>query len=134
MCDLDHALLMSHIALNDFKALKGMTDPEIFSDEIFGFHAHQAVEKALKAWLSLVGVNYPKIHDIEELFALLSDHGENIPDQFGTLIDLTDFAVQFRYDFFDESDTELDREKLIQNVQQVLSHVDTLLSKAEIDC
>jgi HEPN domain-containing protein len=134
MRDLDHALLMSHIALNDFKALKGMTDPEIFSDEIFGFHAHQAVEKALKAWLSLVGVNYPKIHDIEELFALLSDHGENIPDQFGTLIDLTDFAVQFRYDFFAESDTELDREKLIQNVQQVLSHVDTLLSKAEIDC
>jgi len=106
MRDLDHALLMSHIALNDFKALKGMIDPAIFSDEIFGFHAQQAVEKTLKAWLSLVGVTYPKIHDIEELFALLTDHGENIPDQFRTLIDLTDFAVQFRYDFFAESDTE----------------------------
>ena len=55
MRDLDHALLMSRIALNDFKALKGMTDPAIFSDEIFGFHAQQAVEKALKAWLSHVG-------------------------------------------------------------------------------
>ena len=106
MRDLDHALLMSRIALNDFKALKGMTDTAIFSDEIFGFHAQQAVEKALKAWLSLVGANYPKIHDLEELFALLTDHGESVPDQFRTLINLNDFAVQFRYDFFAESDAE----------------------------
>jgi HEPN domain-containing protein len=29
-----------------------MADSPLFADEIFGFHTQQAVEKALKAWLS----------------------------------------------------------------------------------
>lgn len=36
-------------ARRDFRALQGMSDPEVFVDEIFGFHAQQAVEKTLKA-------------------------------------------------------------------------------------
>jgi len=30
-----------------------------FADEIFGFHAQQAVEKGLKAWICLHGIEYP---------------------------------------------------------------------------
>jgi HEPN domain-containing protein len=41
-------LLLS--AEKDLKAIKNMTDPDLFADEIFGFHAQQAVEKILKAW------------------------------------------------------------------------------------
>ena len=41
-----------------------MTDTEAFPDEIFGFHAQQAVEKALKSWLASLGVLFPKTHGI----------------------------------------------------------------------
>jgi HEPN domain-containing protein len=67
MNGVEHAREMLTLAQRDFKALQGMLDVETFADEIFGFHAQQAVEKALKAWLTLVGVEYPRTHDLEEL-------------------------------------------------------------------
>lgn len=67
------------MAERDYRALCGMDDVVVFSDEIFGFHVQQAVEKALKAWLSHLGVSYPKRHDLDELAALLEDAGQTIP-------------------------------------------------------
>ncbi len=40
-----------------------MTDPEVFADEVFGFQAQQAAEKTLKAWLTVLGLEYPRRHD-----------------------------------------------------------------------
>jgi HEPN domain-containing protein len=43
---------MLRLARRDLRAVQGMLDNrEMFPDEIFGFHAQQAVEKAAKAWL-----------------------------------------------------------------------------------
>lgn len=53
MSDLDHARMMLNMAGKDLKALQNMLDMNAFANEIFGVHAQQAVEKALKAWLSL---------------------------------------------------------------------------------
>ena len=100
MSDIDLARLMQTKAKQDLSALRGMMDKTIFAEEIFGFHAQQAVEKSLKAWLALIGVNFPLIHDLEELFALLKDQGQAVPDIFQSLVDLTDFSVQFRYDSY----------------------------------
>jgi HEPN domain-containing protein len=61
------------------------------------------VEKALKAWLSLVGAEYPRTHDLEELLELLEEHAEPILEAFYDLVDLTDFAVQFPYSIFEKS-------------------------------
>ena len=36
------------VARKDFDALRGMENNDLFADEIFGFHAQQAVEKTLK--------------------------------------------------------------------------------------
>ena len=102
------------MAEKDLKAIKGMKDAETFSEEIFGFHAQQAVEKALKAWLSMAGVKYPKIHDLEELFALLSDHNEHVPESFHGLSSLTDFSVQLRYELVEELGARLERDEVIQ--------------------
>ena len=55
MSDLDHARLMLNMAGKDLKALQGMMDVNTFASEIFGFHAQQAVEKALKACLWRAG-------------------------------------------------------------------------------
>jgi HEPN domain-containing protein len=49
MNDLEHAREILEVARRDLRALRAMNDAESFPDEIFGFHAQQAVEKALKA-------------------------------------------------------------------------------------
>lgn len=131
MNDLEHARMMLVMARKDVKAIEGMKDVETFSDEIFGFHAQQAVEKALKAWLSLAGVAYPKIHDLEELFALLDEHGEPVPERFHFLVDLTDFAVQFRYEAFEDFDEKLDRVEVIRQVAELVDHVEVLIKDME---
>ena len=75
MSDHEHSVMILAMARKDLKALSGMLDGGTFDDEIFGFHAQQTAEKALRAWLSLLGVEYPKVHDLDELMATLADHG-----------------------------------------------------------
>lgn len=53
MKDIIHTKLMLKIAWRDFRTLEGMKeDKKFFADEVFGFHAQQAVEKILKSYLS----------------------------------------------------------------------------------
>ena len=47
MSDLKQARETLGMARKDLKALKGMMDTDVFAEEIFGFHAQQAVEKSL---------------------------------------------------------------------------------------
>ena len=133
MSDIDDARLMQTKAKQDLSALCGMMDKTIFAEEIFGFHAQQAVEKSLKAWLALIGVNFPLIHDLEELFALLKDQGQAIPDIFQSLVDLTDFSVQFRYDTYIDFEDELDRDEVVQKVQNFVDYVEQLLNNASTE-
>lgn len=51
MNDREHAEELLEAARRDIRAVRAMTDTEAFPDEIFGSHAQQAVEKALKSWL-----------------------------------------------------------------------------------
>ena len=117
-----------HSAENDFRALSGMTDPEVFTDEIFGFHAQQALEKSLKAWIALLGSEYPKTHDLSFLLSTLQRLGEEV-EGFQDLIDFNPYAVQFRYEAYDEVGNPVDRNQVIQRVKQVLNEVKTQLDR-----
>ncbi|MBI2441368.1 MAG: HEPN domain-containing protein [Lentisphaerae bacterium] len=66
------------------------------SDEIFGFHAQQAVEKLLKARLVSLGVDYPRAHNLLTLMELLAATNDPLPDEFAELFHLTPFATTFR--------------------------------------
>ncbi len=59
------------------------------------FHTQQAAEKAIKAILTLRGIDFPKSHDIAELLALLSP--AEVPDDLWSADSLTEFAVVTRY-------------------------------------
>ena len=131
MSGVEHAREMLTLAQRDLKALQGMLDAETFADEIFGFHAQQAVEKALKGWLSLVGAEYPRTHDLEELLELLEEHAEPILEAFYDLVDLTDFAVQFRYRIFEDAEGRLNRGVMIWQVSELVVHVERLVRAAE---
>jgi hypothetical protein len=68
---LDYAAGLLVMARKDFDALRGMVGNPLFADEIFGFHAQQAIEKMLKAWLAARGIAFPLTHDLSRLFELL---------------------------------------------------------------
>lgn len=62
------------------------------------FHAQQAVEKMLKAVLCVNLVAFKRTHDLSELAGRLSDCGVAPPLDTETLLRLTPYAVEFRYD------------------------------------
>ena len=99
---------MFTLARHDFVALGAMRDPTTFAEEIFGFHAQQAVEKALKAWLIFAGADYPKTHDLRLLLDLL-DRAQQDVSAFRHLMSLTAYGVQFRYSIYEEMNQALDR-------------------------
>ena len=126
MQDHKNAVKMLKAAQKDFKALKNMTDETLFEVEIFGFHAQQTVEKLLKAWLSKIGVKYERIHDLQVLFELLKDNGQDIPSEIEELENLTDFAVTFRYEVFESLDATIDRTNILRNIEILFRAVKSL--------
>ena len=67
------------------------------SDFIVGFHAEQAVEKALKSVLAIRAVEYPFTHDLELLVALCERAGVILPAEFADVPRLSPYAAQLRY-------------------------------------
>jgi HEPN domain-containing protein len=104
-----------------------MTDADTFADEIFGFHAQQAVEKALKAWLALLGEEYPRTHDIDLLLSQLQARSEQV-EAFSDLLEFNPYAVQLRYEAFDELGEPLDRKYVVERVTALLEQVKRLLN------
>jgi HEPN domain-containing protein len=124
MNDLDHARLLVQMAHRDLRALGGMLSEEVFSEEVFGFHAQQAVEKATKASLSALHVRYPITHDLPRLFETVRSAGESIPAEFIPLEDLTEFAVQYRYEPLQAAEPPTDRRRVLDLVRRFLEHVE----------
>ena len=63
-----------------------------------GFHAQQAVEKAVKAALMRRGVRYPFTHDIAALLKLAHQEGLPLPAHSEDMPYLTPFGTLFRYE------------------------------------
>jgi len=124
--DRDHAIQLLQMARKDHQAITNMLDRESFSEEVFGFHAQQSIEKALKAWISAKGLTYPKSHDVSALTRILTDHGEDIT-KFPNLEDYTIYAVQYRYEAYDESEEQLDRQEVIDATRTLIDHVQGVL-------
>jgi HEPN domain-containing protein len=130
MKDLEQARRLLAVADRDYRALCGMEDPAVFSDEIFGFHVQQAVEKALKAWLCALGGPFPRTHDLDELGALLEETGQELPEFLSPVLEFTDFAVAFRYDAFPEMEGDIDRRDCVSRVARLLQHVQRILTQS----
>jgi hypothetical protein len=119
----DHAKELLLMAGKDRDALRGMLGNPLFADEIFGFHAQQAIEKSLKAWLAIQSIDFPLTHDLSRLLGLLEEAGSDV-DPFWPLVEFTVFAVQARYEAgLMESETPLDRTGVLAEVEQLLATV-----------
>lgn len=108
----------------DLKALVLFAPSAELADEIFGFHAQQAAEKALKAWISRLGGAYPPTHDLSKLLPILSRLGIDVAPFWG-LTRWNSFAVQFRYDGLPEDTDPLPRQEIIVSLEHLFIQAET---------
>jgi HEPN domain-containing protein len=98
---VEEALRQLRLAERDrdvFEILAGSAGRTDNAHAATGFHAQQAVEKALKALLCLRDIDFPRTHDLESLINRLVGSG-SVPDYTAShLRPLTPYAVDFRYD------------------------------------
>jgi HEPN domain-containing protein len=122
MSDKQQASSLLKMAGNDLAALQGMQSSIQFSDEIFGFHTQQVVEKCCKAWIALLGKKYPFTHDISMLLKILEEN--NCPvAEYWEFAEMTAFALNIRYDGIDETAQPLNRDHIIKSLSLLFESV-----------
>lgn len=126
---LDRARTLLRKANIDFGQMTLNLNYPVPEDEPFGFHAHQAIEKALKAYITILGIRYPRTHDLGVLLKILQEQGQPV-DNYWEYAELNPFAAEWRYDDDDFPDTPLDRPALYSKVQSLLSLVQKNLDSA----
>jgi len=62
-----------------------------------GFHAQQAAEKYLKAYMTAVEIDFPKTHSIEHLLKLAASPNPELSAALREAIVLSDYGVEARY-------------------------------------
>ena len=85
-------------ASEDENLLNAVLNLKEVSDDIFGFHAQQAIEKILKAVLTICDVRVGKVHDLRRLIDDCAGAGHPIPSELAKLDMLTPYAVISRYE------------------------------------
>ncbi len=95
---LEEALRLLRLAERDRGAFEVLAAAGGDAHAAAGFHAQQAVEKALKALLCFRDIDFPRTHDLESLFSRLAGSGASPPYSASRLRPLMPYAVDFRYD------------------------------------
>lgn len=85
------------LAREDLASAEALDKDERISDSPVGFHAQQAVEKALKAAIASRGLEFPFTHDIGLLMQLCEDSGFELPANLAEADRLTPYAAAVRY-------------------------------------
>jgi hypothetical protein len=90
--------MLQRLATGDLYACRKLADDAEVDDHIIGFHAQQAVEKALKVALVLADSELPHTHDLELLVEQVKGAGTRVPDELSDTEWLTPWAAELRYD------------------------------------
>lgn len=84
-------------AEKDYRLIEHLiVQEEPFFDQI-GFHAQQAVEKYLKAYLTHKQVDFPKTHDLKKLLDLVATVNEGLAKNLDDVQEVTEYGVEIRY-------------------------------------
>ena len=128
--DLDLARRWLQKAENDLvTARQTLLLPDGPTDTV-AFHAQQAVEKALKALLTSVHIEFPKTHDLIRLLDMALLHLPGLASYRSAFGEMSNYAVQSRYpdDF-----VELTRDDVVRSLkiaEEALATVKQKLSGA----
>ena len=119
----EQALILMEKARHDEVLVEEVLNSERVSDDTIGFHCQQALEKILKALLSLHGVRFRKTHDLRELIDLLADAGQPVPNDLQDIDILNPYASLFRYETMPH-EASLDRHEALEMVRRVRKWVE----------
>ena len=122
MSDVKQARELVEAAGRDISALRGMSNPDVFADEIFGLHIQQAAEKLLKAWLALLGEVYPLTHNLELLLGILQERGVTTKE-YDPLVEYTPYAGRIRYEAGEPSGLPLHRGAALRRIEALYEQV-----------
>lgn len=117
--ELEEALLLLRKASEDADAAEKLAADREMADSVVGFHAEQAVEKAMKAVLASSGDDFPRTHDLWHLMDRLDAVAKPLPDALREVRTLVPWAVEFRYG--DTIDGQLDREQALALARDVIA-------------
>jgi HEPN domain-containing protein len=106
-------LLLSKARGNEAAVAALLADDKV-PDDVVGFHAHRAVEKALKAVLAVRGIEYAFGHDLAYLADLLDANSIKVPGELRGAEELRPWAAEFRYEDPPTGSSGLDRERALQ--------------------
>jgi HEPN domain-containing protein len=82
--------------------------------ETLCYHAQQAAEKSLKAVLVSRDVEFPYTHDIARLVTVVQDAGIAWRKDLDDAVDLTEYAIQYRYPGALRELTKADLDKAVE--------------------
>jgi HEPN domain-containing protein len=111
-------------AESDLRACRRLADDPGMDDDVVGFHAQQAVEKALKIALVLGGIDFPRTHDLDFLLGRADGRGIRVPREIENAEWLSPWAAQLRYD---EEAAALDRGAAIAAAASTVDWARTLV-------
>lgn len=117
----DHAQALLNKARDDAYVVRTLGADVSAPDWVVGFHAQQAVEKAIKAVLTKRAIEFPRTHNLAMLVELLRSNSLPLPPDADGLVRLTPFGAALRYDDgLGEDGTILAREWAIGVVSRLL--------------
>jgi HEPN domain-containing protein len=117
MADRGHqglAVLLLRKARGDEAAVAALLADDEVPDDVVGFHAHRAIEKALKAVLAGRGIEYAFGDDLSYLADLLDANSIKVPAELRGAEELRPWAAEFRYEDPLTGSSELDRARALQ--------------------
>ena len=125
---LEEALRLLRLAHRDAETFALLLPLPKASISALGFHAQQAIEKALKAICTLNQLEVRRTHDLAALADAISRVDASLPMTLEEFRTLNPFAVEFRYD--DEMQSRLSRQELAYMLSRVLEWADGKLASA----
>lgn len=123
---VEYAELLLRRAKGNLTACRVLADDTEIDDNIVGFHAQQAVEKALKVALVLQGADLPLSHDLNFLVRRVREAGVEPPEELSDAQWLTPWAAELRYD----ESIALDRPAALVVAESAVSWAESLLAEA----
>jgi HEPN domain-containing protein len=123
---VEYAETLLRLADADLHACRVLAGHDDIADGAVGFHAQQAVEKALKAAVVLAEIELPRSHDLEMLAEQAAARAP-LPDELAGVDWLTPWAVALRYD---EPAEALDRDAAVAAADSACRWARSLLADA----
>jgi HEPN domain-containing protein len=111
-----------HKAEGDIRASEHLLSMEQEDYFTAAFHAQQAAEKFLKAFLVWHQIPFPKTHDIEQLLQLAAQAEPLLVAELASVGMLTPFGIEFRYPSDEVADFEM-AQQAVQEAKRVRAAV-----------